>query len=122
MCRSRAICRRQNSPSWRCWPGRWGLRKWRAAHSFVPATMPTRWLMRREVLMPDVGAPAPVVSVWFVAPGERVYAGDRLVEILIAGATIGIAAPASGRLLVKNAWPDERVTPGQVLGYIEEEE
>jgi len=77
--------------------------------------------MRREVLMPDVGAPAPTVSVWFVAPGEHVYAGDRLVEVLIAGATIDIPAPVTGRLLSKNVWPEERVTPGQILGYIEEE-
>ena len=78
--------------------------------------------MRKPVTMPDLGAPAPIVSVWFVAPGERVYAGDRLVEILIAGATIDVPAPATGRLVEKTARPDERVTPGQVLGYIEEEE
>ena len=78
--------------------------------------------MRKAVTMPDVGAPAAVVSVWFVAPGERVYAGDRLVEILIAGATIDVPAPATGRLLEKTVSMDERVTPGQILGFIEEEE
>ena len=78
--------------------------------------------MRKAVTMPDVGAPAAVVSVWFVAPGERVYAGDRLVEILIAGATIDVPAPATGRLLEKTVSMDERVTPGQILGFIEVEE
>ena len=46
--------------------------------------------MRKPVVMPEVGAATPIVSVWFVAPGERVYEGDRLVEILIAGATIDV--------------------------------
>jgi pyruvate/2-oxoglutarate dehydrogenase complex dihydrolipoamide acyltransferase (E2) component len=77
--------------------------------------------MRKPVTMPDVGAPA-AVSVWFVAPGERVFCGDRLVEILIAGATIDVPAPATGRLLERSALPDESVAPGQVLGYIEEED
>ncbi len=77
--------------------------------------------MRRPVLMPDLGAAAPVVSVWFSAPGERVYAGDRLVEVLIAGATVDIPAPASGRLIEKSVLPDEPARPGQVLGYIDEE-
>lgn len=78
--------------------------------------------MRKPVTMPDLHAAAPVVSVWFVEPGERVYVGDRVVEILIAGATVDVSAPATGRLVEKLAWPDESVAPGQVLGYIEEEE
>jgi len=78
--------------------------------------------MRKPVTMPDLQAAGPVVSVWFVEPGECVYAGDRVVEILIAGATVDVSAPVTGRLVEKLAWPDEAVTPGQVLGYIEEEE
>lgn len=77
--------------------------------------------MRKPVTMPDVGAPA-AVSVWFVAPGERVFAGDRVVEILLAGATVDVLAPVSGRLLEKSVLTDESVTSGQVLGFIEEEE
>ena len=60
--------------------------------------------------------------MWFVAPGERVYAGDRLLEILIAGATIDVPAPVTGRLLEKTAFTDERITPGQILGFIDEED
>jgi len=77
--------------------------------------------MRKPVTMPDVGAPA-AVSVWFVAPGERVFSGDRLVEILIAGATIDVPAPVTGRLLERAALTDENVAPGQILGFIDEEE
>ncbi|MCI0680706.1 MAG: hypothetical protein L0Y71_01265 [Gemmataceae bacterium] len=78
--------------------------------------------MRKPVTMPQLHAPEAVLSVWFVAPGERVYAGDRVLEILIAGATVDVSAPATGRLVEKLAWPDQPVTPGQVLGYIEEED
>jgi pyruvate/2-oxoglutarate dehydrogenase complex dihydrolipoamide acyltransferase (E2) component len=78
-------------------------------------------VMRTPVVMPDVGAATPIVSVWFVSLAERVYAGDRLVEILIAGATIDVTAPVSGRLVEIMAWPDAAVTPGEVLGFVEEE-
>ncbi len=78
--------------------------------------------MRKPIVMPELHAAAPTVSVWLAAPGERVFAGDRLVEILIAGATVDLPAPVSGRLVEKSALPDERVVAGQVLGYIEEEE
>lgn len=78
--------------------------------------------MRSPVLMPDLGDPTPKVSVWFVKPGERVDAGDRLVEILIGGATIDLPAPTTGRLAVRVAQADDCVATGQVLGYIEEED
>ena len=75
--------------------------------------------MRKPVLMPDLGAPA-TLSVWFASPGDAVYAGDRLVEVLVGGATFDVSSPVSGRLAEKSAWPDDALTPGQVLGVIEE--
>jgi pyruvate/2-oxoglutarate dehydrogenase complex dihydrolipoamide acyltransferase (E2) component len=77
--------------------------------------------MRKPVLMPDVGAPSAVVSAWFVQPGERVYAGDRLVELLVGGATVDVSAAAPGVFVERTASTDSHVTAGQVLGYIEEE-
>jgi pyruvate/2-oxoglutarate dehydrogenase complex dihydrolipoamide acyltransferase (E2) component len=77
--------------------------------------------MRKPVLMPEVGTPSAVVSAWFVQPGERVYAGDRLVELLVGGATIDVSAAEAGVFLERTASPDARVTPGQVLGYMEED-
>jgi pyruvate/2-oxoglutarate dehydrogenase complex dihydrolipoamide acyltransferase (E2) component len=71
--------------------------------------------------MPDVGSGPLTVSVWLARPGERVYAGDRLVEILMSGATFDVSSPATGRLVEKLASPDEVVTPGQILGFVEEE-
>lgn len=78
--------------------------------------------MRRSILLPDLGADAAVLSVWFVSPGDQVFAGDRLVEILAGGATFDVSSPATGLFVEKLALPDDRVQPGQILGMVEEEE
>ncbi len=75
--------------------------------------------MREPLLAPDLGAAAVVVSVWYVKPGEPVFAGDRVVELLLGSATFDVAAPASGTLVEQCALPRERVTAGQVLGYLQ---
>ena len=77
--------------------------------------------MRSPILMPDVGDERPAVNLWFAQPGDRVYTGDRLVELLFDGATFDVSAPVNGRLVEKTARPGEQPTPGQVLGWIEEE-
>ena len=74
--------------------------------------------MRSPIVVPDLGMPNLVVSVWYVKPGESVYEGDRVVELLLGGATFEIAAPCTGTLAEQIARPDDRVTAGQVVGYI----
>jgi pyruvate/2-oxoglutarate dehydrogenase complex dihydrolipoamide acyltransferase (E2) component len=76
--------------------------------------------MPKRILAPELGAPA-VLSVWFASIGDLVYEGDRLVELLIGGATFDVPAPATGRLAAKWAYPDDALTPGQALGVVEEE-
>jgi pyruvate/2-oxoglutarate dehydrogenase complex dihydrolipoamide acyltransferase (E2) component len=78
--------------------------------------------MRRPIVVPDLGVPIAVVSVWYARPGERLYAGDRVVELLLGTATFDVAAPCTGPLAERTAWADDAVTPGQVLGYIDEED
>jgi pyruvate/2-oxoglutarate dehydrogenase complex dihydrolipoamide acyltransferase (E2) component len=63
-----------------------------------------------------------VLSLWFADPGEFVYECDRLVEVLVAGATFDVPAPATGRLIEKRALPNDPLTAGQVLGMVETEE
>lgn len=75
--------------------------------------------MHAPIILPDLGAPSVVLSVWFAEPGEEVFQGDRLVEVLAGGATFDVPAPATGRLVQKQAWPDDRLSPGQVLGSVE---
>ena len=75
-------------------------------------SMPTR------ILTPELGAPA-VLSVWFAAVGDLVYEGDRLVEVLVGGATFDVSSPATGRLAEKLALPDDPLVAGQVLGIVD---
>ena len=77
--------------------------------------------MRSPILMPEVGQERPSVSLWFVQPGDQVYAGDRVVELLFDGATFDVSAPVNGRFAEKTARPGEQPEPGQVLGWIEED-
>jgi pyruvate/2-oxoglutarate dehydrogenase complex dihydrolipoamide acyltransferase (E2) component len=78
--------------------------------------------MRKPIVVPDLGVPAPLVSLWYARPGERVHTGDRLVELLLGSATFDVGAPCTGRLVEKAAWPQDLVAAGQVLGYIEPED
>jgi pyruvate/2-oxoglutarate dehydrogenase complex dihydrolipoamide acyltransferase (E2) component len=77
---------------------------------------------RTEIVLPELGAAPVVLSVWFADIGERVFEGDRLVEVLVGGATFDVAAPATGRLAEKQARANQPLRPGQVLGVIETEE
>jgi pyruvate/2-oxoglutarate dehydrogenase complex dihydrolipoamide acyltransferase (E2) component len=77
--------------------------------------------MQTPVLLPELGASPVVLSAWFAEPGDLVYEGDRLVEVLVGGATFDVAAPATGRLAEKLALPSDPIVPGQVLGTVEEE-
>lgn len=82
------------------------------------SSQPARTGERTPVVLPDLGSPAVRVSVWFAEPGDRVYAGDRLVEVSVGGATFDVAAPATGWLAECLVWPRDDVTPGQVLGTV----
>lgn len=73
---------------------------------------------RVDVVMPDLGTNPARVAVWYAAPGDRVYQGDRLVEVSIAGATIDIPAPATGRLLEQRVFARDLLRPGQLLGAV----
>lgn len=78
--------------------------------------------MPTPVTLPDLGLdPGQTVGVsaWFAAPGEVVFEGDRLVEVLTVGATFDIPAPANGRLAAIMAYPDDSLQTGQVIGWIE---
>lgn len=77
--------------------------------------------MRSPILAPEVGEVAPVLNLWFVHQGERVYAGDRVVELLLDGATFDISAADTGVLANAVAPPGSHLVPGQVLGWIEKD-
>jgi pyruvate/2-oxoglutarate dehydrogenase complex dihydrolipoamide acyltransferase (E2) component len=73
------------------------------------------------VVLPDLGTGPDVpivVSYWFAARGDRVWEGERLVEVLVGPATFDVSAPATGRLARVDRLPDDRVEVGSVLGLV----
>jgi pyruvate/2-oxoglutarate dehydrogenase complex dihydrolipoamide acyltransferase (E2) component len=72
------------------------------------------------ITLPDLGVAEAVLSLWYVRPGDRVFEGDRVAEVLIPGATFDVPAPATGRFVERQVLPQDRVTTGQVLGLIRE--
>lgn len=77
---------------------------------------------RVPIALPDLGTARARLSLWYVLPGERVFEGDRVAEVLIPGATFDVPAPATGVLAERIALPNDVLGTGQVLGVIEEEE
>jgi pyruvate/2-oxoglutarate dehydrogenase complex dihydrolipoamide acyltransferase (E2) component len=75
--------------------------------------------MRAPIILPELGAGPVKLSVWFADPGDVVFEGDRLVEVLVNGATFDVPSPATGRLVEKHALPNDPLKPGQVLGTVE---
>lgn len=74
--------------------------------------------------MPDLGLGATPIhaSVWLVAKGQEVMAGDPLLEVLAADAVVDLASPCSGRLIEKCVGEDDVVQAGMVLGVLAREE
>jgi pyruvate/2-oxoglutarate dehydrogenase complex dihydrolipoamide acyltransferase (E2) component len=75
--------------------------------------------MCTPIILPELGAAPVHVSLWYASPGERVLKGERLVEVLVVGATFDVAAPATGTLRECFALPRDAIVPGQVLGVVE---
>jgi pyruvate/2-oxoglutarate dehydrogenase complex dihydrolipoamide acyltransferase (E2) component len=78
--------------------------------------------MRKPILLPDLGPVSVVLSTWLADVGDFVYHGDRMVEVLIDGATFDVASPATGRLVERYAMIDEALRTGQLLGEVEEDD
>jgi pyruvate/2-oxoglutarate dehydrogenase complex dihydrolipoamide acyltransferase (E2) component len=77
--------------------------------------------MPTPIILPELGTEAVRLSVWFVDPGDLVYEGDRVVEVLSNGATFDVLSPVTGRLIEKKAHADDSLVTGQVLGMVEVE-
>lgn len=69
--------------------------------------------------LPDLGTPEATVSVWYADVGERVFEGDRVIEVLIRGATVDVPAPVTGFVRDRHVRPGDVVTTGQVLGILD---
>lgn len=76
---------------------------------------------RMPIRVPDLGLEETSLSlsVWLVATGASLAAGDRVVELLGGPAAIDLPAPCSGVLREKLVREDQRVRTGQILGWID---
>ncbi len=70
-----------------------------------------------RLTVPDLGLAGTTLSLslWLVPEGSEVVEGDRVVELLAAGVTIDLAAPASGLFARALVDEDDVVFPGAVL-------
>ncbi|MBY0513768.1 MAG: lipoyl domain-containing protein [Gemmataceae bacterium] len=76
---------------------------------------------RVPITLPDLGTARATLSLWYVRPGDRVFEGDRVAEVLIPGATVDVPAPATGTLADRGALSGDPLTTRQVLGVIDVE-
>ncbi len=74
------------------------------------------------ITLPELGTTRATLSLWHVRTGENVFAGDRVAEVLVPGATYDVPAPVSGIILERLALPSDPVAAGQVLGVIQADE
>lgn len=58
---------------------------------------------------------------WSVEVGDFVDVGDALAELISAGFTIDLIAPAAGTLQDVLRQPEQPVVSGDILGWIESE-
>jgi 2-oxoglutarate dehydrogenase E1 component len=73
---------------------------------------------RVDVVLPELGLPSVRVSVWYANPGDHVYQGDRLIEVVTEGATFDVPAPVTGELIAQHVFPRDELRAGQVLGAV----
>lgn len=78
--------------------------------------------MKVPIHLPDLGTDRVKFSLWYVRDGDYIVEGDRLAEVLIPGATVDLHAAATGQLAERVAFPNDDLSPGQTLGWIESEE
>jgi pyruvate dehydrogenase E2 component (dihydrolipoamide acetyltransferase) len=79
--------------------------------------------MKVEIKVPQQGLTVDYVTLlsWTVKKGDRVKKGDILASIESEKATLDVDAPAGGVITEIIANPEEELTIGQVMGYIETE-
>jgi len=76
---------------------------------------------RVPIELPDLGAARAVLSLWYARVGDRVFAGDRVAEVLIPGATVDVPAPVGGVVVSQAVLANDVLVAGQVIGEIQEE-
>lgn len=71
-----------------------------------------------KLVLPELGVDDVVVGAWYALPGDRVYVGERVVEVIVSGATFDVTSPATGTLLERSALPGDHIKSGTILGAV----
>ena len=76
--------------------------------------------MLRYLILPDLdlGDQPIVLSLWLVARGQRVQAGESVAEVLAGPVAVDLPATVDGVLVEKLVAEGERITAGQQLAII----
>lgn len=76
---------------------------------------------RIPVITPDLHAgPDPVVlGQWHAEPGDRVNAGDALLELVIPGLTVSVNCPADGVLIEFCRHAGAVLQAGEILARVD---
>lgn len=78
--------------------------------------------MRIPIRVPDSPPNEPMrLGEWSVDVGDVVESGDALAELISAGYTIDLITPSAGTLQQVLRQPDQPVSSGDILGWIESE-
>ena len=75
-----------------------------------------------EVTLPALGDGAgdkAKVSFWYVDPGEKIQAGDNLLQMLTDKATFDVPCPAGGVVRERKFGEGDEVQVGQVICILE---
>ena len=78
-------------------------------------------MSQSPIIVPDLGfGEEPVrVGEWLVSPGDKVVAGDRLVELLCASVLFYAEAEDGGRFVLAGVRSGETVVAGAKIGVLE---
>lgn len=74
--------------------------------------------MLHTLRVPELGLTELALSLWLVKTGQRVSAGDRVVELLADGVTIDLTAPISGQLVRRLVEEESPLGTGDALALI----
>ncbi len=78
--------------------------------------------MPTPIRLPELGTGTVRLSVWYANVGDQVRERERLIEVLVDGATFDVVSPGNGRLSQQRFVEGDSVVSGQILGIIDTEE
>lgn len=75
---------------------------------------------RVPVVAPDLqaGSEPVVLGQWHAEPGDRVFAGDSVLELIVPGLTVSVNSPADGTLVEICRQASSPLQPGDVLAWV----